>query len=405
MHGTPAPRLFRRRGPVFLECGDCLGLDPFALFRGELSPIRQPQLRAYAPPSSTPIELESLAAACLASLTAGVARALPPALCSVDGIEPVLQRLLELDLIEQVTGIGDPALALATGPWDDWFGPAALYHYASRWSAVVARDEVPIDAAGAERAVEASRSAFTAQAEARGAPPTHRPARGDVARAIALPQAVPTDFDRLLGARETHRLFDTTSQLSLIEVAQLLQRVFGVRGVAELGGGLKALRKAAPSGGGMHPVEAYPLIVDVEGLQPGWYHYRAGDHQLASIKPLGQADARAEIVRVAAGQSYFGTAPMIVALSLRHARHHWKYPQHARAYRVMQLEAGHVGQTFYLAATEAGLGAFFTAAINDADLDAALGLDGIEEGCTAIVGCGRPAPEGAALRLSNYVSR
>jgi SagB-type dehydrogenase family enzyme len=177
-----------------------------------------------------------------------------------------------------------------------------------------------------------------------------------------------------------------------------------VLGEVDLGGGLRAMRKRVPSGGGMHPIEAYPLVIDVEGLTPGWYHYRAHEHVLAPILTLAREDARARIERLAAGQRYFAGAAMIVALSLRFPRHHWKYARHARAYRVMLMETGHVGQTFYLAATELGLGAFFTAAINDADIDAELGLDGVEEGCVALLGCGFPAADGAAMRLSHYVA-
>ena len=58
-----------------------------------------------------------------------------------------------------------------------------------------------------------------------------------------------------------------------------------------------------------------------------------------------------------------------------------------------------------IAATEAGLGAFITAAVNEVDVDRMLGLDGIGEGVVAILGCGHPAPGGEVLRLSNYVLR
>jgi putative peptide maturation dehydrogenase len=218
-----------------------------------------------------------------------------------------------------------------------------------------------------------------------------------------LPHVASTALDAVLDRRETHRLFDRARPLTLETVAQVLARSFGATGAAALGGGLSALRKRSPSGGGMHPVEAYPLIVDVEGVAPGWYHYRACDHRLAPLRALSREDARASIGALAAGQEYFASAPLLVALTLRFPRHHWKYPQHARAYRVMLLEAGHLSQTFYLAATDAGLGAFITAAINDADVDAALGLDGVEEGCIALLGCGHPAAEGDALRLSRYL--
>ena len=404
MGQPPAARRYRRRGPVHLECGDRLFLDPLALLRGVLEPQRLPLLRAYRPPASEPIELAPLSASCLAALSTGVARALPPNLQSCAGIEDALQALLDVGLIEIVPGDESTESALSAPALDDWFGPAALYHFASRWSGVVARDEIPVDGDAAVRSFADSRVAFERQTQAQGAPPPHFPDRGDLDRAVDLPRAAPTSFDALLAARETHRLFDPDAALALLDVARLLQRCFGARGVAALGGGLSALRKSVPSGGGMHPIEAYPLVVNVDGLAPGWYHYRSGDHQLVPVRLLSRDAARASITDLTAGQAYFATAPLLVALTLRVPRHHWKYAQHARALRVLQLEVGHVGQTFYLSATEAGFGAFFTAAVNDADIDAELGLDGVEEGCVAVVGCGVPAREGTALRLSSYAS-
>jgi SagB-type dehydrogenase family enzyme len=56
----------------------------------------------------------------------------------------------------------------------------------------------------------------------------------------------------------------------------------------------------------------------------------------------------------------------------------WKY-EHSHAYRVLLLDAGHLGQTFHLACTALGLGPLTTAAINGLDVEEALGLDGIKE--------------------------
>ena len=52
-----------------------------------------------------------------------------------------------------------------------------------------------------------------------------------------------------------------------------------------------------------------------------------------------------------------------------------------------------MSQTLYLVATELGLGAFVTAAVNNADIDERLGIDGYREGSLAVCGFGRPAAE------------
>jgi nitroreductase len=62
------------------------------------------------------------------------------------------------------------------------------------------------------------------------------------------------------------------------------------------------------------------------------------------------------------------------------------------------MDAGHLSQTFYLVCAELGLGAFVTAAINNADIDDRLGLDGFAEGSLAISGCGPLVEESSYLQ-------
>ena len=57
------------------------------------------------------------------------------------------------------------------------------------------------------------------------------------------------------------------------------------------------------------------------------------------------------------------------------------------------MDAAHLSQTLYLVAAERGLGAYITAAVNNADIDAALGLDGVHEGTLAVCGFGKAAAE------------
>ena len=52
------------------------------------------------------------------------------------------------------------------------------------------------------------------------------------------------------------------------------------------------------------------------------------------------------------------------------------------------MDSGHLSQTFYLTATHLGLGAFYTAAINDADVAERLRLPRGREAAIAISGVG-----------------
>lgn len=59
----------------------------------------------------------------------------------------------------------------------------------------------------------------------------------------------------------------------------------------------------------------------------------------------------------------------------------------------MAMDIGHLGQTLYLLSAKLGLGAFFTAAVNAADIECDLGLDGAQQGVMALFAVGVKHPE------------
>jgi nitroreductase len=63
-------------------------------------------------------------------------------------------------------------------------------------------------------------------------------------------------------------------------------------------------------------------------------------------------------------------------------------PQSRQGLPCLLLDAGHLSQTFYLLATEAGMPAFVTAAVNEIDIERALGLDPLKDMVIAVCGCG-----------------
>lgn len=147
------------------------------------------------------------------------------------------------------------------------------------------------------------------------------------------------------------------------------------------------LKKNAPSGGGLHATEAYLLARDVEGLAPGLYHYHPVDHALEPLPALGEP-LHALSQRMLAGQHWFADAPAQVVLAPRYARSFWKYRNHPKAYRALILDAGHLSQLLYICATQMGLAAFVTSAINEADIEQAFGMDPLLEGPLAVCGFG-----------------
>ena len=206
---------------------------------------------------------------------------------------------------------------------------------------------------------------------------------------IGLSRSAATSFDGLLERRSSCRNFDMDSRLPQAQFARLLDRVFGARGQVHAADDFDVLKKSSPSGGALHPTEAYLIVQRVEGVDHGLYHYRAGEHAIQRLSWEGTPEELTAFAKLAVvGQQWFADAHVLVVLAPRFARNFWKYRNHAKAYRVCILDVGHLSQTLFLSATEQGLGAFITAAINEVDIDRAFGLTGYVDGTLAVCGFG-----------------
>lgn len=142
--------------------------------------------------------------------------------------------------------------------------------------------------------------------------------------------------------------------------------------------------RAAPSAGALYPIEVYPVVHRVEGLEPGLYHYAVGDH---ALELLQAGDLQREIVRHGLMQGFLGEANVVLVLTAIFQRLRWKYRE--RTYRYALLEAGHLGQNVYLAATSMGMGACAVGAFLDDDLNNMLGVDGKEEAVIYMLAVGK----------------
>jgi len=274
---------------------------------------------------------------------------------------------------------------------DAWDPYAALYHGMARWEGVSERHRL----GDVDETLERSRRWFERHGRRFGPPPGHFHERADAVGRIELPR---TELDGglfdLLARRRTDREFDRSRSLGLDELSTLLRTVYGCWGTQELGPGFVVLRKTSPSGGALHPIEAYPLVRDVRGVPSGLYHYAPRTHALELLHAMDPDEIEDRIEAIASGQSYLRCAHVAVVLTARFGRTFWKYRRHKKVYRVVLLDAGHLSQTFYLTCAELGLGAFFTSALNDEAAEEALGLDRFAEAAVGLSGCG-PLPVAA----------
>lgn len=260
-----------------------------------------------------------------------------------------------------------------------WYGLSAVAHARSRWVGLDAAREV----------AEAGMDTAAGLRKHYGPPPPTLMERGPADERVRLPRAVPTALDALFDQRSTCRNFDTEAVLSQVQFAHVVERVFSARGQVHGADDFNMLKKTSPSGGAMHPTEAYFIVHRVEGLAPGLYHYHSVEHALQPLPWEGTPEALRAFARLAVGgQHWFSDSPVQVALVPRFARNYWKYQNHPKAYRVAILDIGHLSQTLLVTATELGLGAYITAAINEVDIEQAFGLTSYVESPLAVCGFG-----------------
>jgi SagB-type dehydrogenase family enzyme len=200
---------------------------------------------------------------------------------------------------------------------------------------------------------------------------------------VKLPKAklAGGDLGEVLLCRRTKRWF-VQHPLSLDELSALLFYTWGMTASVKSSIDERILR-TSPSGGCRHPIEVYALIDNVSGLNPGIYHYSVRRHglELLVAKPIG-----ADFVRFCSGQKWVENAAVMFVMTALFERTMWRY-RFPRAYRVVQIEAGHLGQTLQLAATALRVDSFITAALQDSLIERELGLDGVRESvvyCAAV---------------------
>ena len=252
--------------------------------------------------------------------------------------------------------------------WNTWL-PQASFHFSTKNTPFIPQEDWPRMA-----------RAFLAESDP---PPRFKtyPGKGRVALDPVRPRK--DAFALALLSRKTHRSF-SGAPVPLDAISELLHYTWGAMGVIMTPNFGPLIHKTSPSGGARHPGEAYLVARHVSGLAPATYHYDAEAHALERVAPVL---SRSRLLKYAVGQRHVADAAAVFFMTASFPRSMWKY-RSPRAYRVVTLDAGHLGQTFCLVATWLGLAPFTTAALEDTAIEDALGLDGITESILYIAGVG-----------------
>jgi putative peptide maturation dehydrogenase len=394
----------RRTRYLFLYCDDEPVLDIGELLRGVAKLDYSPAIRAISilRGKDYPLTLDELT-----FLLSVPSREWT----EVHGDRAMAARLAEKGLV--VSDDGHGALAelrrrdaeLASGEWNVY---AALFHFMTRWKGVDVRAHLGAHGTPVEEVPSLTREEIERFVAHHGQPPEPFHAVVEPVAVHELPLVQRKDgLYGVLTKRRTSRSFDASKAMTAEELALVLYYVWGCHGYVPMLPGMFALKRTSPSGGGLHPVEAYPIVTNVDGIAPGLYHYNGRDHTLELLGELERAGAHELATRFTAGQTFFGAAHVAVVMTARFYRSFWKYRRHQKAYPALLMDVAHLSQTLYLVSAELGLGAFVTAAINARDIEDRLGLDGFREGALAIAGCGKRGARRSRHepRFSEYVPR
>jgi len=194
---------------------------------------------------------------------------------------------------------------------------------------------------------------------------------------IALDDAIPDGIRALHDLTRTRRSRRDYSgtPVARADFDAVLHTACGLTGVATVSDRTIKLR-SYPSSGALYAVEIYPVVMNVEGLEPGVYHYVAADNALEAVKLDLDFDAFIDAC-LPVEREMVSAAGSMICLVGEFRRHERKYGE--GGYRMMVAEAGHISQNLVLSSTALGLSARPFGGVFDTLVNRALCLDESEE--------------------------
>ena len=179
-----------------------------------------------------------------------------------------------------------------------------------------------------------------------------------------------TDVLSAVSNRKSRRSFSDIP-LTLDELSLLLWVTQGIRKRLDIGHALRTV----PSAGARHAIETYLCILNVNGLDPGFYRYLPLEHQL--LVEFKDIEARQKIVQASFHQNWISNAAVVFVWSTIPYRMEWRYG--LAAHKVILIDAGHVCQNLYLACEAIRAGTCAVAAYDQELMDQLIRLDGKDE--------------------------
>ncbi len=181
---------------------------------------------------------------------------------------------------------------------------------------------------------------------------------------------------KLLRERHSTRAFNDERPITIDELARFLENTARVlsKGTADIEGGeaVAYTVRPYPCAGASYELELYLAVDKCDGLARGFYHYNADEHALVPVS-VHPAELEALLTASRFAMDAPAVPQILITIAARFGRMSWKYS--SLAYALILKDVGVLTQTFYLMATQMGLGG---CAIGTTNIDLFAKITGIE---------------------------
>lgn len=145
-------------------------------------------------------------------------------------------------------------------------------------------------------------------------------------------------------------------------------------------------KRTYASGGGLYPVEVYPIVLNVEGLEARVTHYNQRNHSLNLLKEVKKDHVMSVLNDI---DERLSGANVVFIITSVMERTTIKYG--SRGYRFALLEAGEVAQNLSLCAVTEGCGTLPWGGYYDDKVADLLGIDNVSEVVVHCLSMGEPS--------------
>lgn len=187
---------------------------------------------------------------------------------------------------------------------------------------------------------------------------------------------LPLDFEDVVQDKNLFTLIKERESLRTYKDEKLTQKelsflLWATQGIRHFAGKMKQVTfRNVPSAGSRHPLETYLFISQVEGIEPGIYHYLPSGHSLELWEK--NPDYQEELTDALCGQKFAASAPVTFVWSVIPYRTEWRYG--LKSHKYMMIDAGHVCENLYLSCEAIGCGTCGIGAYDQERLDELLGF-------------------------------